>query len=363
MRVFQYCLKLACTLVIVSFSPLLLAQQRNETDPVIVEYAQTQSLSRNQFIQAVGTLSPVASIIIKAEVAGKVASIHFKEAQTVKAGDLLIALNDDIAKANLNDAKAKLKIAKLNFDRLTAAKQTATAQQLDTAESALLQAEANWETAQAQWEKTQIRAPFTGTVGLTNIELGSYIQAGEALTRLTDSSQLKLDFNVPERFASLIQAGQLINFSTDNDPTQHFQAKIYAISPEIDPNGRFLSLRALFDNTQAQLIAGLFARIEFEIVQNGEVIVVPEEAVFAQNNKHWVYVVQKQPDNPQQERAKLTEVTISQRKPGIVEIANGLTAKTQVVSAGILKLRDGALIRNINAPKPTEKTESMPSGE
>ncbi len=310
---------------------------------IAVEIAHASAIPKIQVLEAVGSLLPAASVVIKPEIAGKITRIDFEEGKEVAQGHVLIELDNATAMAQLKEDKAKRLLAEQNLKRLSAAQGGSSAQQIDTAKAVLLQAQASVDKAQAQYDKTQLKAPFSGRIGLTDIQMGDYVQAGAALVGLVDSSRLKLEFTIPERQAHLIALGQEVRFVTDQSAAKASTAVIYGLSPEIDLQGRSLTVRAWVDNKEALFIAGIFARVTIDVPQQGKVVVVPEEVVFAQNNKQWVYVVKNKPDSDQR-YVQLIEVRIGQRHQGQIEILSGLNEGDQVVKAGQLKLKEGSII-------------------
>lgn len=329
--------------------------QKGPSGPVYVEYTQISLADKEDKINAVGILLPAASVVIKPELSGKIVAIYFNEGQAVKKGDILIKIDDTTFQADVKDAQAKVFLAEQNLKRLIAVKGSSTEQQLDISKAALLQAQATLEIATSQLAKSTIKAPFDGLVSLSNTEVGEYIQAGTALLSLVNQQKLKLEFTIPERISHLAKKSQIIQFQSDNFPDAHFEGIVYAISPEIDQQGRSLTIRAWVDNQSNQLIPGLFVRLTLNIPQDKKVMQLPEESMFAQNGKQWVYAVNNQ---AQKQVAKLTEIKIIARQLGLIEFEGDLKPNDIIVKSGQQKLRDGAEISDIttlNLKNDTEK--------
>ncbi|MGL4675412.1 MAG: efflux RND transporter periplasmic adaptor subunit, partial [Wohlfahrtiimonas sp.] len=207
---------------------------------VSVEVADTQETAKQEYIHAVGTLLPFERVILRPELSGKITSVNFEEGSLVDQGQELIKFDDRLANAKLKNAKANLSNAEQNVKRLEASRGSATAQQVDAAKTAKLQAEAELEMAQIEVDHTTLTAPFKGRMGLINQYAGSYIQIGSDLTTIVNTEKLKLEFNLPERLAHTVELEQPLQFSVDNFPKKKFTAEIYALSPEIEQEGRSL---------------------------------------------------------------------------------------------------------------------------
>lgn len=309
-----------------------------------VEVTDTQEIPKQEYINAVGTLMPFERVIIRPEMAGKIVEVNFKEGALVNKDQELIKFDNKLANAKLKNASANLINAEQNVKRLEASKGSATAQQLDAAKTAELQAEADLEMAQVEVDRTVLKAPFNGRMGLINQFVGSYIQTGNDLTTIVNTEKLKLEFNLPERLAHTVKVNQPLQFSVDNFPKKKFTAEIYALSPEIEQEGRSLTVRALYENQDDALLPGMFARISLEIPLGYNVIIVPEEAIFSSEGKQYVYKVITEGDK---NMAKLTEVILGERSSYAVEVIHGLKNGDRVVKVGQARIHDGALINPV----------------
>ncbi|GAA5096175.1 efflux RND transporter periplasmic adaptor subunit [Wohlfahrtiimonas larvae] len=311
---------------------------------ISVEVADTQETSKQEYIHAVGTLLPYERVTLRPELSGKITSINFEEGSVVEKGQALIKFDDRLANAKLKNAKANLSNAEQNAKRLEASAGSATAQQVDAARTAKLQAEAELEMAQIEVDHTTLTAPFKGKMGLINQYAGSYIQIGSDLTTIVSTEKLKLEFNLPERLAHTVELKQPLQFSVDNFPKKKFTAEIYALSPEIEQEGKSLTVRAIYDNHDQSLLPGMFARISLEIPLGYSVIMVPEEAIFSSEGKQYVYRVVKENN---QYTAKLTEVILGERSSFAVEIIHGLKNGDKVVKVGQARIHDESIINPV----------------
>lgn len=320
----------------------VMAQAMPEMPPVPVEVEKVQQRPIHHGVVATGELKANRSVVLRSEIAGKVAALNLPEGKYVEEGTLLIALEDDIAKANLKQALAKQENSLANYKRLQAlTKQgSGSVSQKDEAYAHLRADEASVELAKAQLARTKIKAPFSGIVGLKQISIGDYVDIGKALINLDDINSLLIDFKVPEKNLLELKENQTVEVTSEAVPGKVFAGKIYAISPQIDNVTRSIQARAMLHNDQKLLRPGLFAKVKVVFSSNQQALVVPEHAVFMQQNKNYVYRII---DN----KAVLTEITVGAREQGFVEVLKGLTLNDKIAKSGRMRLFDGALVSEI----------------
>lgn len=308
--------------------------------PVAVEVTSLTVDTVIEQIQAVGTLQPNEAVTVVPEIAGRIEHIAFTEGQAVKAGEVLVELDAAILKAELSKARADLALARANHDRTAtlAAQGMSTLRARDETQGALDAAQANLELAQARLQKTTLRAPLTGIVGLRAVSAGAYVAAGQRIVDLTSVHPLKLDFRVPELALADVRRGQAVQLTVDARAGRSFSGEIYAIDPVVDVAGRAIRIRARVPNPKGELAPGLFARVQVVVARRENALLLPESAVFARDDKAYVYRVVEG-------RAVRTEVVLGQRRPGFVEVREGLARDSRVVTAGQQQVRDGALLQ------------------
>jgi len=302
-----------------------------------VETAPARRATTGMDVRAIGSLRSDESVTVAPEIAGRIAEVAFSEGQNVRQGDVLVRLDDALAKAEVADAKARLELARSNFDRATelAKRGAGTERARDEATAAFETGRVALELAQVRLSKHTITAPFPGVVGLRSVSVGAFVNAGAALINLEKIDSLKVDFKIPELFLSQIRIGQPIEVRVDALPDRAFEGTIYAIDPQVDINGRALSLRARLPNAERALRPGLFARILIKGMTEREVVLVPESAIVPRGGETLVYRVENG-------KAIEAKVRLGQRKSGNVEILEGLQPDSSVVVAGHHRLRDGA---------------------
>jgi membrane fusion protein, multidrug efflux system len=318
--------------------------QGGQMPPTTVEVARPTVDRVVERVSAVGTLRAAENIIVRPEVQGLIERVHFQEGQSVKAGDPLFTLDASLVRAEVNEWEATVAQSRREADRAKelVARKLAAESDLDAKRSQVTVDEARLSSAQTRLSKTVIKAPFAGVVGLRKVSPGEYVTAGQELVSLVQLDPIKLDFRVPESSLGHIKTGQAVNIEVDAFPNETFSGAVYAIDPQLDTAGRSVNLRATIANTKSQLRPGLFARVSLELGARADALLLPEQALWPQGDKQFVYVV----DNG---TAKLVEVSIGVRQGGMVEITHGLDKDAQVITAGQLKIGPGSPVQPLDA--------------
>ncbi|HSX94986.1 MAG TPA: efflux RND transporter periplasmic adaptor subunit [Hydrogenophaga sp.] len=321
--------------------------------PVTVEIAAVKTARLQDDAQAVGSLRSRQAVTLKPETAGRVARIAFADGQTVKRGALLVQLDDTLQRAELSQASAQLSIARANLKRNEEllAQSFVAARVVDESRAALQVAEAQVALADARLQRMRITAPFDGTLGLRSINLGQYVKDGDELVNLEDTSKLTVDFRLPERYQNRIAPGQTVQVQLDALPGQRYQARVLAVDPLLDANGRSIAVRAEMPAAPGQdLRPGMFARVLIVFSVDDKALVVPEEALVPQGERQYVYVVDEQGQGDARKRtSRRVEVTLGARRGADVQVTQGLKAGDTVVVAGQQRLqRDGTVVRVVD---------------
>lgn len=286
-------------------------------------------------INLTGTLMPAESAMLGAQTAGLVKEIHFEEGQWVRQGQLLLQLDDRQWQAQGRKLEAQLKTARTDLARkkqlldIQGISQTA----VDEAALAVASLEADLEELNVRIDYATIRAPFNGLVGLRSVSPGSYLSAGDPVARLVQTNPLKLEFNVPERYADQVRGGQRVRFTlAENDET--YAATVYATEAAISESTRALRIRARVPNEGGKLIAGAFAEVNLTLDSIPNALLVPTEAVVPQLNDQVVYQISQ---------GMIREVKVEPgiRLPRHVQIESGLDAGDTIMVSGLLQARDG----------------------
>ena len=214
---------------------------------VTVEAVKVITAALPQTITAVGSLRSDESITVRPEVAGRISAIAFNEGQRVAKGATLVKLDPSINEADVQQARANLKLAQSKFDRATdlAKSNFISGQAKDEAENNLRVAEAALQLAEAKLAKTEIKAPFAGIIGLRVMSVGDYVKEGADIVNLEAIDPLKVDFRVPEIYMRQVQVGQALEVALDALPGKTYEGKVFAINPLVDATGRSIVIRAL----------------------------------------------------------------------------------------------------------------------
>lgn len=311
-----------------------------EAGPVRVGTAQRQ-------ITAVGSLRSNESVILRPEVAGRIVEITAAEGQRVRRGAVIVRLDSSLERAELTQAEATLQLSRANNQRADELMRTGagTQRSQDEARSRLRVDEATVAYRRARLDKLSIEAPFDGVLGLRRMSVGEFVNAGTELINLEMVDPLKVDFRVPEIYLAAVAAGQRVAIAVDAMPNRNFEGEVIAIDPAIDPGGRSIVIRARVPNPDDVLRPGLFARVTLTLASRENAVFVPDSAIVPFGERHFVFKVVDG-------KAVQTPVRLGERSRGEVEIVEGLAAGDIVVTAGQIRLRDGAPVRVVPAGGP-----------
>lgn len=284
------------------------------------------------------------SLSIRPEVAGRVVKIGFAEGHTVARGAALFELDDSVDRAQVDQAAANLVLASRNAQRSTElfSGELISPAERDTATASLDAATAALELARARLAKTVIRAPFAGRAGLRKVAVGDYVNPGQDLVMLEDIERMKLEFRLPELALSDVQTGQAVELELDAFPGDRFVAKVYALDSGVSPDTRSFALRAVLDNPDQRLRPGQFARVRLIVETTAAALLIPEQAIVPRGEQAFVFVIE---NGKAVERA----IRLGQRRPGEVQVIEGLRAGDSVVVSGLQKIAHGSAVEVVSA--------------
>jgi membrane fusion protein (multidrug efflux system) len=329
---------------------------------VAIEATKVSMAKLPQALTAVGSLRSDETVIVRPEIAGRIAQILFREGERVSKGAVLVKLDDSVQQADLDKARANLVLSKSKFERAAGLLKQGfiSSQARDESENALRVAQAEVELMQARVSKASIAAPFSGTVGLRMVSVGDYVKEGQDIVNLESIDPLKVDFRVPEAALSQVRSGQTLQVTLDAIPDRAYDGRVYAINPLIDAGGRSVVIRAQVANRDGKLRPGMFARVRLFTSESRDSAMIPEEALFPVGDDKYVWKVVEG-------KATRQKVEIGQRRDGKVEIVSGLEGADMVVTAGHLKVRDGAAVTVAEPPvapsKPALNASPPPKGK
>jgi membrane fusion protein (multidrug efflux system) len=307
--------------------------------PLTVTAIVVSSKDFSNAISLSGSIEANENVEIRSEVSGIVEKISFSEGTNVSKGQVLLKVNDIELRAQLSQAITKQKLASENERRakLLLQKEAISQEEYEIASAEFISLKAQTQLIQAQIAKTTIRAPFSGKIGLRNISPGTYVTPTTLITKLVSSSQVKISFSIPEKYASEIENNAAILFTIPNNP-QKFTAKIYAIEPEIETATRTLKIRAIADNSNGKLLPGTFATIELSLKNIKDAIVIPTEAVVPIQNGKVVYIANNG-------KAKEVKIETLARTSKDVVVTSGIKSGDTLLTSGVMALKDEADIK------------------
>lgn len=291
-------------------------------------------------VKAVGTLTAEASATLRAEVPGQIMAVHFQEGQPLEKGAKLFSIEATVLEAVVNEARANANRSEAALTRSQElhAKQLISGTDYDTARANYDVDVARLRSSQARLSKTVIRAPFDGFVGLRRINIGDYATIGQELVDVVQIDPLRVEFSVPETLLPKVRPDLPISVTVDAYPDDVFGGTITAVAPKSDVQGHSLEVRASLPNDELKLRPGLFVRVTISLGVKQDAIIIPEQAIWPIGQDKTVYVVI---DGKAQRRI----VMLGERQPGAVEIIAGLEAGETIVTAGQMKLYEGAAVR------------------
>ncbi len=322
------------------------AQANFTLPPVTVSVTKSQSANWQPFISSVGALVANEGIDVMPQVSGIVSKVDFNSGQTVKVGQPIISLDTSVLKAQLENAEANMNMKKATYKRYQTlrTKQYISDETFDLARSQYNQVLASVNEIKAQIAQMTIYAPFSGKLGIRNVNLGEYLSPGTAITNLQSVNPILVNFTIPSPQLTELYVNQPISITSDAYPNKTFKGKIVALDARVDNDTRSLVVQGEIPNPTGELYPGLYVKVEVLLPQKNETIVIPQEAVTYTLYGNTVFLVQKSSDGSKT-IAKQQTITVGERRGDLVSITKGLKANQVVVSEGQLKLQDGMSVK------------------
>jgi len=333
---------------LVSSPVLAKSAKKPQGSPAVVEVTTVQAGASTEQLNAVGNLIAIPGVVVKPEIAGRVTNLYFTSGSKVKAGTPLIEIYPNIIKAQLTQAQAELKLAQLNFNRLEKLHKnhTISAADYDKAKATLEELKGKVEQKQANLEQTVVRAPFDGSLGVSLVSAGQYINVGQDMVSLQALDPIYVDFVVPEAEVSKVAAGQRITIHSSVYPKEIFEGTVRAIDPLINKNTRGLLVRASVPNKDEKLLPGGFAEVTLFVGAPKQAIKVPQTAVGHSQSENFVYTVVDG-------KAVKRVVTTGKIDAQDVVIEDGLNVGDVVVIKGQMQIKkEGDPVTIVTSPKP-----------
>ena len=321
--------------------------------PVPVTVTEVEPINWMPGIEAIGTATAAQGTDLAVEAAGVVREIKFAANDRVEKGQVLVQIDDRQERADLDAAKAALDLAEITLKRAQELRDrgVSATTTLDTAEAEAISARSSVAKLAAALETKQLTAPFSGTIGIPQIEIGQFVTAGTTYATLQDRSHMRVDFSLSEQQAGMVTAGLPVTVTSEvGDLT--LTGTVVGIEPKIDPNSRLVTIRADVPNAADQLTPGQFLRVRVDLPAEDGVIALPQTVVSSTLYGDSVFVVREEATEGAEPSLVVRQVFVKlgRRSADLVEIAEGLEAGDKVVNAGQNRLSSGAPVTLADAP-------------
>ena len=316
------------------------ATTADESDPRLpVEIFVTATDTVTSLIRTTGTVLANEEVEIRSEIAGKVQEIHIDEGRKVRKGELLLKINDAELQAQRDKLYSQRKLAedkerrrKILFD-----KQNISPEDYEIALNELNMIVAELSLVEARIDKTEIRAPFDGSIGLRYVSPGSYISSDTRIATLQNIDAVKIDFSIPEKYVNVVRVGQPISFTVAGSEKNN-TGIVYAIEPKIDPVTRTVLLRARASNRERTITPGAFAEVALVLETINDALMIPTMALIPELQGQKVYMLREGTVTPQ-------SVSTGLRTDTTIQVTQGINFNDTVITSGLLQLRPGMPVR------------------
>ena len=326
---------------------------------ITVSTMKVESSSWEPKLKSVGSLRAQVGVNVTTELAGMVEEIHFKPGAEVKKGEFLVQLNAATELGQLHALQAQVELAKITYKRDKAQfnVHAVSKQTVDTDEWSLKNLQAQVEQQAATVAKKTIRAPFSGHLGINNINPGQYLNVGDTITTLQALDPIYVDFYLPQQELAKLKLGQKVTVNTDTFPTQNFEGRITTIQPLVDVATRNVQVEASLANPKHQLKPGMFVQAEVELEKRQKYLTVPQSAISFNSYGDIAFIVKdsgkKDSKNQPILIVKAVFVTSGETRGDQVAVLNGLKLGDVIVTSGQLKLKNDSVIAINNKIQPS----------
>ncbi len=325
-------------------------QQFQAPKPAInVEAEVARRMDWQSRLPAIGTLKASQGIDLSVEIAGTISDVQFQSGEKVSKGQAIVLLDSEVEQASLASAEADLNLSRLEFQRARSLldRQAISRSEYDRLNAQSQKAEASVAQLRASLAKKRVLAPFSGTIGIRQVDVGDYLAAGTPIATLQDLSTLYVDFFLAEQHVPLLALGQKVQLRVAAYPNERFEGEITALNPKVETTTRNVQVRAELSNPDGRLLPGMFADLQVLLPTETAQVVVPETAITYTLYGNSVLLVTEgtPPEGVSSDEPYLVVerrfVTTGERRDGLVVILDGLEGGEQVITAGQLKLDSG----------------------
>lgn len=313
--------------------------RQRQQGPLSVDAFVIKPSAISEDVEVPGSLLPFEETAIRAEVGGRIVQLNIQEGTVVAEGTLLVKIFDKDLQAQLRKLQVQLQINEKTEERnRELLKINAISQQdYDLSTLNVENLKADIESTQISISKTEIRAPYRGTIGLRNVSLGSYISPTDIVATIRQVDRLKLDFAIPEKYAKEIGKGYTVKFRVDGGSQEH-SAKVIATENSVDQNTRTLKVKAVVTENHKELVPGVFAKINLQLGRNNSALMVPTQAVIPNIRNKQVILLRK-------DSALFTVVETGIRDSAYVQILHGVNVGDTVITSGLMAIRPNAKVK------------------
>jgi membrane fusion protein (multidrug efflux system) len=315
-------------------------------------------------LNVVGTAAAVHGVTVSADLPGTVDRINFDSGQWVKEGDVLATLDIRQEKAQLASMEAQHDLAQVNYDRMQqlVAAGVISRMDYDKAMSDRKATDANAAEIRAMIDRKTIRAPFSGVLGIRQVNLGQYLAAGNPIVSLQSLNPIYVNFGVPQQLTSQVQAGHMVRITNEELPGMAFTGRVNAIDSVVDQATRNIQIQATLDNPQAKLRPGMFVNVEVGVGAKQSVIPLPASAISYAPFGDSVFIVSemKSPAGQSYKGVRQQFVKVQGARGDQVGVVSGINLGDEIVTSGVFKLRNGAAVAVNNKIQPANSPNPKP---
>jgi len=333
--------------------------------PEAVTTVVAQQVEWSNTLDAVGSIAPVQGVTLSADLPGVVAKVAFNSGAHVAEGQVLLQLDTRQEQAQLASAQAQLDLAKVNLDRAQKLfDQKAIAQSdFDLANAQYKSAEAAVGQAQASIDRKTIRAPFSGVTGIRQVNLGQYVNSGDAIVTLQAMDAVFMNFSVPQQDFRALTLGSSVDATVEGSKDSVFHGKVTAIDPVVNDATRNVSVQATFSNLRGELKPGMYATVRVVVSEGQPIVSLPSSAINYAPYGNSVFILEdmKGPDGKTYRGVRQQFVKLGRAMGDQVAILGGVKAGDEVATSGVFKLRPNAAVKVNNTVMPSDSTAPKPA--
>lgn len=315
-----------------------------------VEVAKVEQAVQGTKVKTSGAMRATQGIMVRPEIDGRVTEIAFKPGDNITAGTKLIQLNPEIYQGQVDQCAANLALAKQDYNRYVKlyAAHVISASDMDKSRANLHAAKGALEQAEGRLHQTNIKAAFTGTIGVNIVNLGDYVKPGQDLVSLQAIDPIEVEFGVPQVYMGGVFPGNDVLLHVDAYPNEYFSGKVSAIDSVVNSANRNVAVRALIPNKDKKLLPGAYADVTLSLSNKKPTILMPQTAVVYDAGDVYAYIVI---DNKAIKKA----ITLGESDQHNIEVKSGLSQNDTVITAGQQKIFDGCPVKIVELKKPASK--------